>query len=169
MTGGVGYQVFVPNAGTLEPKTTVFLHTYLAVRETALDLYGFTRQSDKVFFELLLSVPKIGPKSALQILNQADANFIVECIQTEDPSRLHKLAGIGKKTCENIVTNLKDRVDTLPLQGQTPANSTLSSVQIDAIDALISLGYDPKTARISVLAQTNKDLSVSDLVAASLK
>jgi Holliday junction DNA helicase RuvA len=169
MTGGVGYQVSIPNAGTLEPNNTIFLYTYLAVRETALDLYGFTRQSDKVFFELLLSVPKIGPKSALQILGQADVNFIVECIQTEDSSRLHKLAGIGKKTCENIVTNLKDKVDSLTLQSRSPSDSTLSSTQIDAIDALISLGYDPKTARTSILAQTNKDLTVSDLVAAALK
>lgn len=169
MAGGVGYEVTIPNAGVLEPGTTIFLHTYLAVRETALDLYGFTQKTDKDFFELLLSVPKIGPKSALQILSQADANFILECIQTEDPSRLHKLAGIGKKTCENIVTNLKDKVATLTFPTTTGTDTTLSRVQIDAIDALISLGFDPKTARTGVLAHNNTDLSVSGLVAACLK
>lgn len=169
MTSGVGYEISMPHASVLEKGVTIHVHTYLAVRETALDLYGFTEPADKEFFELLLSVPKIGPKSALDVMTKADSRLLLDCIQTDDPSRLHKLAGIGKKTCENIVTNLRDKVETLPQQATQETSSSLTTTQVDAIDALISLGYDPKTARTEILAQNNKDLSVSDLVAAALK
>jgi len=170
MCHGVGYQIYVPNAALFEVGATTQLCTYLAVRETALDLYGFTTQADKELFELLLKVPKIGPKSALDVMTKSETSLLFECIQTEDPSRLHKLAGIGKKTCENIVTNLKDKIESLSGQpATTDTKGSLNQTQVDAIDALVSLGYDPKTARTEVLSQDNKDLSVSDLVAAALK
>lgn len=169
MVGGVGYDIAIPNANLLEVGSTVHLRTYLAVRETALDLYGFMSESDKDLFTLLLSVPKIGPKSALDVLTKSEAAFLVECIQTEDPSRLQKLSGIGKKTCENIVTNLHDKITSLPAYTSTPTTGSLTTTQADAIDALVSLGFDPKTAREEVLSQDNKDLTVSDLVAAALK
>ena len=170
MTGGVGYEVAVPHAGTLETGVTIQLHTYLAVRETALDLYGFTEKSDKELFELLLLVPKIGPKSALDVLRKADAALLLDCIGSEDPSRLHKMSGVGKKTCENIVNNLHEKIDHLsPSTPTENSRGTLSAIQADAIDALISLGYDPKTARAEVLTHTDKDLTVSDLVAKALQ
>ena len=169
MAGGVGYQVAVTNPGSYTTGDTIELFTYLAVRETALDLYGFTTIADKELFELLLSVPKIGPKSALQVMTQAEPALLLECIGTEDPSRLHKQTGIGKKTCENIVSNLHDKIENLSLTATTPATTNLSGTQADAIDALISLGFDPKSARTAVLKQSDPELSVSELVAAALK
>lgn len=172
MAGGVGYQLTVPRAADLTVGEETFLHTYLAVRETALDLYGFATEQDKEMFTLLLSVPKIGPKSALDILTKAETNFLLECVSTEDPSRLQKLSGIGKKTCENIVSNLSDKIEHLipaSTSDKTETSTTLNTTQHDAIDALVSLGYDPKTAREKVLTLATENLSVSDLVARALK
>jgi len=169
--GGVGYILSVPQPGLLDTGDTITLHTYLAVRETALDLYGFTNLADKDFFGLLLSVPKIGPKSALQVLTQTDIQLLSDCIRTEDPSRLHKLSGVGKKTCENIVTNLKGKIDSLPTTETGAITGSLNALQTDAIEALVSLGFEPKAARDHVVEATknNKDLNVSDLVASALK
>jgi len=172
MTHGVGYEVFVPHANILTIRQTITLYTYLAVRETALDLYGFTSNADKDLFQILLKVPKIGPKSGLDVLSKSEPAFLLECIQTEDPSRLHKLSGIGKKTCENIVTNLHDKVTHLaPMSTNTgvPTNN-FTTTEHDAVDALVSLGYDPRTAREKI-TQFSDDptLSVSDLVARALK
>lgn len=172
MTGGVGYQLAVPQAAALETGTIVTLHTYLAVRETALDLYGFLSKDDKDVFILLLSVPKIGPKSALDIMTKAESSFLIECIQTDDPSRLQKLSSIGKKTCENIVTNLHNKVEHLAPMSTVTGEPVrpLNTTQTDAIDALVSLGYDPKTAREKVAGLSeDTTLSVSDLVARALK
>lgn len=170
MVQGVGYAVSVPRPSSYTPATDVSMHTYLAVRETALDLYGFSSPEEKQVFELLLKVPKIGPKSALQVLTSADPSLLLECIATTDPSRLHKLSGVGKKTCENIVTALQDKIpDILTPQSATTTQEKLSTTQQDAIDALISLGFEHKQARDAVAKHTDDTLSVSDLVSRSLK
>lgn len=165
----VGYLVGSPTATTqfIENKTTT-LHTHLAVRETALDLYGFTTRNELEVFSALLSVPKIGPKSALQVLNQASPALLVEAISQKDPSRLQKLTGIGKKTCENIVQFLHGKIDHLPEATETIA-SPLDQIQTDAIDALISLGYDMTTAREQVISIVTEDSTVNSLVTQALK
>ena len=171
VVNGIGYQVFT-NTGRREfiPDQTVFVYTYLAVRETALDLYGFTERDELTYFELLLNIPKIGPKSALGILNQADTSLLYSSALENDPDQLHKLSGIGKKTCINIVNYLSGKIDSLPVSSaDSPiANTQLSSSQIDAIDALITLGYDPKEARSYVTKMDNTD-DTKTLVQAVLK
>jgi len=169
LVGGVGYQIAVATPTTYTVGDQVELWTYLAVRETALDLYGFTTMTDKQLFELLLTVPKIGPKSALQVLSQAPSNLLSECIQDEDPSRLHKQAGVGKKTAENIVATLKDKLGALGINESTNRSTKQTTTQADAIDALVSLGFDAKTAREHIAKWVEEDLSVSELVARALK
>jgi len=168
---GIGYEVYT-NTGRREfiPGEIIFMYTYLAVRETALDLYGFTERNELAYFELLLNIPKIGPKSALGIMNQADPSLLYTSALEQDPDQLHKLSGIGKKTCINIVTYLSGKIDLLPVSdADTPIPSTqLSSTQIDAIDALITLGYDPKEARSYVTKMDNTD-DTKTLVQAVLK
>ena len=167
----IGYLVYTPTARQqYVPGTTVFLHTYLVVRETALDLYGFLEPSELTFFELLLGVPKIGPKSALQILCQADIALLSAAILEQDPEHLSKLSGIGKKTAANLVSHLEGKIDhlTLPTHLATNPNSHLSEAQIDAIDALITLGYDPQEARGYVIKQ-DKTTDTKSLVQAVLK
>lgn len=149
---GVGYLIYM---NTLrygyEVGDQVTVHTHLAVRETALDLYGFPTTDELAYFELLLAVPKIGPKSALQIMGQADTAVLTEAIRAKDASLLHKLSGIGKKTAENIVQFLHDKVEHLPTVGPTTESTgSTDRGHSDAIDALIALGYNAADARSAV-------------------
>lgn len=166
---GIGYLVACPTLqNNFQENSTVTLHTYLAVRETALDLYGFPQKSELEMFELLLGIPKVGPKSALQIMTQASPTLLVEATQKGDAVYLHKLSGLGKKTAENIVDYLSKKLDKLPQSIATPTDD-LSAVQTDAIDALVSLGYDMTTARETILEITTEDATVNSLVTRALK
>ena len=138
---GVGYKIFT-NTATLErtsEKETSFW-TYLAVRENALDLYGFQSKEELSFFELLLTVSGIGPKSALGILNIASIQNLRSAIATGDTTHLTKVSGIGKKNAEKIVIELRDKIEEME------SDSSLSQ-DIDALEALKSLGYGEREAR----------------------
>ena len=168
---GIGYQVFTnTNRHQFILGETIFLHTHLVVRENVLDLYGFTDANELTYFELLLDVPKIGPKSALQILCQADVNLLHSSILQNDPDQLHKLSGIGKKTASNIVNYLSNKIDSLPTSiiDKAIISTSLSQNQIDAIDALITLGYDAGEAR-SYVTKLNNTEDTKTLVQAVLK
>lgn len=149
---GVGYFIYTTAKTSCTLGEELTLHTHLAVRENALDLYGFTTTSELSFFELLLSLPKIGPKSALQILSQADVPLLQNAILSQDASHLSKMSGISKKTAEKIVLGLKDAFDTVTYaynidSSLPPSQSTFLS---DTIDALITLGYPQSDARRAV-------------------
>jgi Holliday junction DNA helicase RuvA len=138
---GVGYVVAVRSVFDFVEKSTVTLHTYLAVRENALDLYGFALLDELRMFEELITIPKIGPKTALQILMQADVETLTHAIRTQDPLYLSKMSGIGKKTAEKVVLELKDSFDT------DLVSDALSNEDADVIDALLALGYAHKDVR----------------------
>lgn len=166
---GVGYLVNCNTAlHSFTEGSTVTLHTYLAVRETALDLYGFSSQNELALFELLLGIPKVGPKSAMQILSQATPTLLTEAAQRNDPVYLHKLSGIGKKTAENIVQFLSRKLSELPAALNTEGTS-LSGIQTDAVDALIALGYETAAAREAIMALKLGDDTVNTLVTRALK
>jgi len=148
--------------------STITLHTYLAVRETALDLYGFPEKAELIMFELLLNIPKIVPKSALQILTQATPSLLIESAQKNDGVYLHKLSGLGKKTAENIVQYLHSKLGNLPVTISSPTDH-LSAIETDAIDTLVSLGYDIATARETILNLTTEDSTINSLVTQALK
>ena len=133
-----------------------------------MDLYGFTTMSELDLFEFLLLVPKVGPKSALQILNQASPSLLVESIGKKDPVHLHKMSGIGKKTCENVVQYLHDKIENVGFDVPTETTTPFGSNQKDAIDALVSLGYDLATARETIQKLPN-ELSTNELVTQALK
>ena len=165
---GVGYLVGAPT------KTTKFsegdeltLHTHLAVRENAMDLYGFTSLTELELFELLLKVPKVGPKSALAILNQASPTLLIESIGKNDPVQLHKLSGIGKKTCENLVQFLHKKMENYGF-AEASEMPPIDGQKTDAIDALVSLGYDLSTAR-SVVSDMPEKLSTKEIIQKALK
>jgi Holliday junction DNA helicase RuvA len=166
---GVGYRVGATTKTTLYTMgEELTIYTHLAVRETAMDLYGFLTLSELDIFELLLSVPKIGPKSALQILNQASPSLLVESISNKDSAHLHKLSGIGKKTCENVVLHLQDKLEGIGIDTPTTPQNTFGAKQKDAIDALVSLGYDLSTARETV-QNLPSELSTNDIITRALK
>lgn len=166
---GVGYLIYTPTASTrLERDAHATFHTYLAVRETALDLYGFETESELELFTLLLNVPKVGPKSALHILSLANPTLLVESISANDASRLHKLSGIGKKTAENVVQYLNGKLDGLSPATTESTVTPTGSKKTDAIDALVSLGYELTSARQAV-QQYSDELSVNELITKALK
>lgn len=141
--GGVGYRVFVRGGATFSEGESVRLFTYLAVRENALDLYGFLTEEELEVFELLLRIPKIGPKSALHILSQAEIDLLKKAVAEDDPSYLAKMSGIGKKSAEKIVLGLKDVFEAAEYSDASGSGAQ----NTDAIDALIALGYSQKDAR----------------------
>lgn len=150
---GVGYLVYVTAKSSYLAEEEVVLHTYLAVRENALDLYGFKNREDLSFFELLITLPKVGPKTAMQILSQADVSLLKNAIISADPTHLSKMSGMSKKTAEKIVLGLKDQFDaelyTQHAQTLDPSGAKASFMS-DTIDALITLGYPQADARKAV-------------------
>ncbi len=168
LVGGLGYHVHTTKKAALLPNDSVALHTYLAVRETALDLYGFVNPLELECFELLLTIPKIGPKSAMQILDQADVTLLLEAINLEDPAHLTKLSGISKKTAEKIVTELKGKVELLSYASNSVAPEANTDIYNDAFDTLLTLGYNPINIR-RVLESLDQSTTTSILVRQALQ
>jgi Holliday junction DNA helicase RuvA len=145
---GVGYDVTisVPTFSDLPaPGSEVALHIHTHVREDALALYGFLRPSEKVLFEKLLTVSGIGPKLAITILSGMAADEMVGAIRSNDVARLTRIPGIGKKTAERMVLELRDK-----LPQAAPATITtappVSAVEEDVLSALVNLGYQRAVA-----------------------
>ena len=171
---GVGYLIHTPHCIHEPTGATITLHTYLAVRETALDLYGFTLLDELELFEQLLTLPKIGPKSALQILSQADLTLIKTAVANNDASHLSKLSGMGKKTAEKVVAGLTELYEKhgLTLTPSTPTSDVSSGNINDTIDALITLGYPESDARRAVqhiLETEPQHLQTNAILKAALK
>ncbi|MBI4067960.1 Holliday junction branch migration protein RuvA [Candidatus Kaiserbacteria bacterium] len=141
--GGVGYKVFAMPAtlATLRPDAPATLVIYTAVREDALDLYGFLHDQERLMFELLLTVSGIGPKSALTIISLAGIETLVSAITAGKASYLTNVSGIGKKTAEKVVLELKDKIDSLGIA------SAIADGDEGAIEALRVMGYSIKEAR----------------------
>jgi holliday junction DNA helicase RuvA len=150
---GLGYHIYVAKIPPHHSLGSIFaLHTHLAVRENALDLYGFSSIDDLGVFELLLTLPKIGPKSALQILAQADIELLKRAVSNNDAGYLSKMSGMGKKTAEKIVSGLAEKLDSYGLSvpsNENPHEQARPYVS-DAIDALVALGYPQSDARKAV-------------------
>lgn len=142
--GGVGYKIFATE-GTLESLKTgeeANFWTHLVVREDALDLYGFFEKETLDFFELLISIAGIGPRTALGVLNVATVKTLKRAVSAGDTSYLTKVSGIGKKISEKIVLELRDKFD-----GEEHAEGGTLQGEADAIEALKSLGYSEREAR----------------------
>ena len=171
---GVGYKVFVTDdtLHSVKKGAELTVWTYLAVREDALDLYGFPSKKDKDFFELLISVSGIGPKSALNIMSLVSPDQMVSAIRTGSTSHLVKVSGIGRKTAEKIVLELKDKLGGIEsAEGREIAADM--SADMDAIEALKALGYDADDSREALKKISAdpklKDLGIGERVKAALK
>ena len=161
--GGVGYIVAIRSTLDFVVGNETTLHTHLAVRENALDLYGFLTLEELRMFEELIKLPKIGPKSAMQILMQADVTTLKKAIATQDPIFLTKMSGIGKKTAEKIVAELKDAFADEIFAESTPSGDH------DVIDALMTLGYSQKDAREASLKISADITDTRKRITAALK
>jgi holliday junction DNA helicase RuvA len=159
-TAGVGYDITisVPTFSDLPAVgAEVALHIHTHVREDALALYGFLRASEKTLFEKLITVSGIGPKLAVTILSGMAADEMVGAIRGNDVARLTRIPGIGKKTAERMVLELRDK---LPPAGQasTPVAPAMNAMEEDVLSALVNLGYQRAAAEkaLAVAAKNAK-------------
>ena len=142
---GVGYEVETPMSTFLELPpigAELFLHTHLLVREDAQILYGFATDEERALFRTLLKVNRVGAKMALGVLSAMSANDFRRCVEYEDAATLSKVPGIGKKTAERLIMEMRDKigdVGTPTLPGQKV--SVEASPKSEATDALVALGY----------------------------
>jgi Holliday junction DNA helicase RuvA len=147
--GGVGYLVSIPlstYAALGELHTEVTLLVYTHVREDALALYGFLSAREKHFFELLLGASGVGPTLALKILSGMNVDELVPAIRSGDLARLTKIPGVGRKTAERMVVELKDKLESVTVEAEKLAPSSPAGVEADVKSALLNLGYDERTA-----------------------
>lgn len=173
--GGVGYHVFVtPSIAEkyCEINSVIELHIHTHVREDQIALYGFPTPHELRIFQRLINVQGIGPKLALGVLSGLPANDFVSAVVNDDLTRLNAISGVGKKTAERIILDLKDRLIkdgmvTLPVLGATSAKPTVSG---DAISALVNLGYNRQEAERALISLGNPaDMPISQLIKAALK
>ena len=171
--GGVGYEVETPMSTFLElppDGAEVFLHTHLVVRENAHSLYGFGTMDEKALFRTLLGVSGVGAKMGLAILSGMTVSGFERCVQLEDAALLVKIPGVGKKTAERLIIEMRDKIDKTPNlkivsgPGAMPADS-----RSEAVDALVSLGYKPNEVRKLLASIDVQDMSAEDIIRMALR
>ncbi|MBI3490177.1 MAG: Holliday junction branch migration protein RuvA [Acidobacteria bacterium] len=167
--GGVGYDVFVPLStfyGLGEPGTDVALRIHTHVRDDALLLYGFATRLEQQLFERLIGVSGIGPKVALAVLSGIEPVELIHAIERGDLARLTAIPGVGKKTAERIVLELKDRLPRAPAAPAEPGAGALGAparVSEDVLSALLNLGYHRPLAEKAVERAFRTFGSASDI------
>ncbi len=164
---GVGYRVYATDVtlGKLARKDDAELYVHTNVKEDSITLYGFETLDELEIFELLLSISGVGPKSGLGILTIASPGTIRNAIIQEDSSILTRVSGIGRKTAERVILELKSKVDELPGKG-TEAEATIDQ---EVIDALITMGYSAAEAREALKAVPEDVKEISEKIKLALK
>lgn len=174
--GGVGFKCFttlntVKEIGRIGDKVNVYTH--LAVREDSMDLYGFASLSELEAFKLLITVSGIGPKAAVSILSELSPDKLALCIASGDSKAITRAQGVGKKTAERIVLELKDKMVSISSGDASQAVASASSVMegsgsAEAVEALVALGYSQSDAAV-VVGSMDKSLSVDEMIRQGLK
>jgi len=176
-TGGIGFKCFttlntVKTIGEVGKKVNVY--TYLAVKEDAMDLYGFATLAELDAFKLLITVSGIGPKAAASILSELTPDKLAICIASGDSKSITRAQGVGKKTAERIVLELKDKMGSIAVEGDTAQAVTglqsigESSQSAEAVEALVALGYSQSDAAV-VVGRMDKSLTVDEMIRQGLK
>jgi Holliday junction DNA helicase RuvA len=175
---GVGYEVEAPmttfyDLPAVDEPVTLFTH--LAVREDAHTLYGFSKQSDRRLFRTLIKVNGVGAKLALTILSGMEAAHFAACVQAGDTASLVKLPGVGKKTAERLVVEMRDRLtDWGGSAGSASGAAASAAADVvnpveEAVSALIALGYKPQDASRMIRAIDSKDLTTEEIIKMALQ
>jgi Holliday junction DNA helicase RuvA len=174
---GVGYEVNAPMTTFYDLPAvgeTITLFTHLAVREDAHTLYGFSKLSDRTLFRTLIKVNGVGAKMALTILSGMDAGSFAACVQVGDTAALVKLPGVGKKTAERLVVEMRDRLADWDTGGAaqgaaaSPPADVANPVE-EAVSALIALGYKPQDASRMVRAVDTRDVTTEEIIKTALQ
>lgn len=176
---GVGYELEVPMTTLYRLPAvgeSLTLHTHLVVREDAHLLYGFFEKRERELFRELIRLNGVGPKLALALMSGLEVDELVRCVQTQDTAALVKVPGVGKKTAERLLVELKDRFKAwesipsiAPLVVEPQLAQAVSSAENDAVSALISLGYKPQEASRAVATVKEEGMSSEDLIRRALR
>jgi len=171
--GGVGYEVETPMSTFLDlPETgsDLFLFTHLLVREDAQILYGFASDDERLLFRTLLKVNRVGAKMALGVLSAMTATDFRRCVEYEDTTTLSKIPGVGKKTAERLIIEMRDRIDKVvpAARGAAPPAAD-ASARSEAFDALLALGYKANEVNKLIGKMDTNDKSAEDIIRQALK
>ncbi|GMG87240.1 Holliday junction branch migration protein RuvA [Biformimicrobium ophioploci] len=168
---GVGYEVLAPMTTIFQLPTSgsaVTLHTHFAVSETAQQLYGFSSVNERQLFRTLIKVNGVGPKMALAILSGLDAQALARCVAEDNVAALTKVPGVGKKTAERLIVELRDKLPEMEAGGAAPELTELAGASspkasndqlAEAESALIALGYKPADAARMISRAQSEDAS----------
>lgn len=174
---GVGYEVSAPMStfyALPDIGEKVIIHTHMVVREDAQLLYGFATESERALFRILIKINGVGPKLGITILSGITAEDFIRCIHDNDAAALVRLPGIGKKTAERLIVELKDKVGTEEDAAQSLASTDINSTSIkspigDAVSALIALGYKPNDASKMVRSISTEGLNTEEIIRQALQ
>lgn len=173
---GVGYEVEAPMTtfyALPDANTEVEIFTHLVVRDDAHLLFGFATENERHLFRTLIKVNGVGAKMALTILSGIEADEFAQCVQNNDTGRLTRLPGVGKKTAERLIVEMRDRLDGLPTTLSIRTGRNIPDINTDpvneAVSALIGLGYKPPEASRYVLAVANEGMTSEELIREALK
>ena len=170
---GVGYEVETPMSTFLDLPDTgaeLFLHTHLLVREDAQILYGFSSDEERTLFRTLLKVNRVGAKMALGVLSAMTASDFRRCVEYEDTTTLSKIPGVGKKTAERLIIEMRDRIDAVtPPEARGKAVTVEASARSEAYDALVALGYKAKEVNKLISKLDIEDKSAEEIIRQALR
>jgi Holliday junction DNA helicase RuvA len=169
---GVGYEVETPMSTFLDLPAVgedLFIFTHHLVREDAQTLYGFTSETERALFQTLLKISGVGAKMGLAILSAMGVADFQRCVEYEDAAMLVRIPGVGKKTAERLIIEMRDKVDKLPATAGTARISVDVSPRSEAVDALISLGYKAKEVNKLIGSMDVEDCSAEDIIRLALK
>ena len=170
---GVGYEVETPMSTFLDLPAAgaeLFLHTHLVVREDAQILYGFASDDERLLFRTLLKVNRVGAKMALGVLSAMSANDFRRCVEFEDTTTLSKIPGVGKKTAERLIIEMRDRIDKVaPMAAGAASRGAGASARSEAFDALVSLGYKPNEVNKLIGKLDTDKMSAENIIRQALK
>jgi Holliday junction DNA helicase RuvA len=174
--GGVGYEVEAPMTTFYDLPAvgqSVTLYTHLVVREDAHLLYGFSRESQRRLFRGLLKVNGVGPRVALAVLSGLSEQELVRCLMSEDVGRLTKVPGIGRKTAERLIIELRDKVTAPALPAGAAPGGVVTPMAADPVDeavaAMVALGYKPPEASRAVRAVASEGLESAEIIRRALR
>lgn len=171
---GIGFKVFMTESSiqSIEKEQEIKVYTYMRVMEDDMSLYGFLNNEELAMFELLISVGGIGAKSAIAILSNIEPSAFALAVITDDVSKLKKLPGIGPKTAQRIILELKDKIKSeqaLEDSSDIKEKIVIDNNTQDAIDALQVLGYNRKSIEKALEGLDTKDMSVEEIIKQGLK